>query len=71
MPQINKPDTTKYGYLAFSHNGKQAEVWADTQLQARDLAIAHFKPPKSKRHLVTVHLCEKPGGEQVTHVVDF
>ncbi len=53
------------GYIAF-FNGKQYEVHAETSFQAQEKAIAYFKPAKSKRHLVYVHLAEKDG-EQVTH----
>lgn len=70
-PKINQPDLAKWGYIAFSHNGKQAEVWATSSLQARDLAVVYFKSPKSKKHLVHVVLCEKPGGVQVEQTANF
>lgn len=60
-PRINTPADGRCGYIAFSHNGQQAEVWADTSFAASELARTYFKPPKSKRHLVTVHLCEVNG----------
>lgn len=53
------------GYKAF-YNGKEADIYADTLLQAKEKAIAHFKPAKSKRHMVHVHLCEK-NGETILH----
>ncbi|MPR11943.1 hypothetical protein [Microvirga tunisiensis] len=54
------------GYKAF-YNGRETDIHADTLLQAKEKAVAFFKPPKSKTHMVHVHLCEKDG-EQVTHV---
>lgn len=53
------------GYLAF-FNGKQIEVYAASSYAAQQKAIAHFKPAKSKAHLVTAYLCEK-AGEPVVH----
>ena len=70
-PKINAEDKTKDGDSCFSGTGNEAEVWATTQAQALELARGYFKPPKSKRHLVHVHLAERPGGVQVTHVADF
>ena len=62
--KINNETDGKCGYLAL-YNGKQAEVWADTMLAAKTLAVAYFKPPKSRTHLVSVHLCESNGGPVV------
>ena len=53
------------GYLAF-YNGHQMEVYAERLIDAKDKAVAAFKPPKSKRHMVSVVLCEKEG-EVVVH----
>lgn len=53
------------GYIAFFGENR-IEVHADTSYAAQQKAIAHFRPAKSKRHLVTVHLAEQ-NGEQVTH----
>lgn len=47
-----------FGYLAF-YNGKQFELFASSIAEAKDLAIAWFKPPKSKQHMVHVYLAEK------------
>lgn len=61
-----------HGYKAF-YDRKTVDVYADTQLQARDKAVAHFKVPKSKQHMVSVMLCEKDvdpatgKGTQVVH----
>lgn len=73
MPQINQPSAGKFGYCAFYSDTRthmNADVWADTLLQAKERALAYFKPPKSKQHLVTVMLAEK-NGEPVVHVADL
>ncbi len=57
------------GYIAF-FNGKQHELYADSLLDAKEKAIEHFKPAKSKRHLVSVVLAEK-NGQPVTHNPDY
>jgi hypothetical protein len=51
------PTQGKYGYIAL-YQGKRHELYADSLYAAKQTAIAHFKPPKSKQHLVTVHLAE-------------
>ena len=53
------------GYKAF-YNGKTADIYAETQYKAFEAAVAKFNPPKSKRHMVSVVLCEK-AGETVIH----
>jgi hypothetical protein len=55
----------RFGYIAF-FGDRQHELYAHSALAAQDAAIVFFKPPKSKRHMVHVHLCEKDG-EQVVH----
>ena len=57
------------GYIFF-YNDKRLEVYAETLYAAQLKAIEHFKPPKSKRHMVHGMLAEK-NGEQVTHVPTF
>ena len=52
------------GYIAF-YKGKQIEVCAKTSLEARDKAAIIFKA--SKAYQVTVMLCEREDGSQVTH----
>lgn len=59
----------KHGYKAF-FNGKEAEVFADSQYGAQLKAIEFFKPRKKQEHMVHVHLCELQG-EPVTHTPDF
>lgn len=55
-----------HGYIGF-YNGKRVEIYADSLYQAKLKALDHFKPPKSKVHMVSVVLAEKDG-EAVTHV---
>lgn len=57
------------GYIAF-FQGKRYELYATNMFEAKDLAIAHFKPAKNKQHLVSVHLAEKDG-QEVVHTPDF
>lgn len=53
------------GYKGF-YNGKECEILAESAYAAQQKAIAHFKPAKSKTHMVHVALCEI-AGKQVTH----
>jgi hypothetical protein len=48
------------GYVCF-FNGKRHELHANDAWDAKQKAIAHFKPKKSEQHLVSVHLAEKDG----------
>ena len=59
---------TLNGYVCL-FNGKRFECHAETTFQAQQKAIEHFRPTKSKRHLVFVMLAEK-NSQQVTHVPD-
>ena len=52
------------GYVCFYRN-KRIEVYADTSIQARDIAAAKFKAKKA--YEVTTVLAEK-NGETVTHI---
>ena len=54
-------------YLGY-YQGKQLEVFASTLLEAKTKALIEFKPPKSKAHLVSVHLV-KVGGRQVETII--
>jgi hypothetical protein len=56
-----------YGYIAL-YQDKRTELYASSLYEAKVKALEHFKPPKSKRHLVTVHLAEADG-ETVTQVI--
>ena len=53
------------GYVCFYYH-KRIEVYADSLFAAKEKAVAEFKAPKSKRHMVSVMLAEK-GGEPVVH----
>ncbi len=50
----------RLGYVAF-YNRQKWEGFADSLYAAKLLAIAHFKAPKSKAHLVAIALAEKDG----------
>ncbi len=56
------------GYIGF-FQGKRVEIYAETQYGALVQALAHFKPRKSMRCLVSVVLAEKDG-KTVTHTAD-
>lgn len=56
-----------FGYIAL-YQSKRAEIYAESLYAAKMQALEHFKPPKSKRHLVSVHLAEVDG-ETVTQVI--
>lgn len=57
------------GYVCF-YNGKRIEVHANTTLEALGKAMEQFKPPKSKRHMVSVVLAEKDS-ESIVHASNF
>jgi hypothetical protein len=46
--------------------GRRWSCVADTSFEAQAMAVTHFKPPKSKRHMVFV-LIVKKDGEAVSH----
>lgn len=56
------------GYAVFYKGSRSSlDVYADTSYHAQ-LKAAEFLQVKPKhRHLISVVLCEKPGGEQVVH----
>lgn len=56
-------------YKAF-YKGKEIEVEATSSYGAQLKAAEVLKVKESKRHDITVVLCEKDGKE-VTHVADF
>lgn len=58
--------TTQNVYQAFYDGRPSIEVRAASMLKAKELAIAHYKPPKSKRHMVSVVLTEL-AGQTVIH----
>lgn len=55
------------GYIVFYENKPKLEVYAKTSYEAYEMGVAHFKPPKSKRHLVHAHLAEVDG-KTITHI---
>ena len=46
-----------HGYIAF-YNRDTKEIRAESLYEAKQKAIAHFKPPKSKQHLIAIELVE-------------
>ena len=46
------------GYIAF-YEGNRLEFYSSSLAAAKDKAVLYFKPPKSKKHMVHVHLAEK------------
>ena len=44
-------------YIAF-YNGRKIELWARTSYAAQLRAITEFNAPKSKHHMVHVHLAD-------------
>lgn len=57
------------GYIFF-YNGRQVELYAHSLSDAKLQALKHFKPPKSKEHMVHGMLAERDD-ETVTHTADF
>jgi hypothetical protein len=55
------------GYIALCR-AQRYELHAASAYAAWQRAVEHFKLPRSKRHLVTVHLAEQDG-ETVTQVI--
>jgi hypothetical protein len=64
--QINQKQPGDNGYVYF-YNGKRIEVYASSLSAANDKAVAHFKPPKSKRHMVHGMIAEDKDGKPVIH----
>ncbi len=65
---MNTTDAPLNGYIAL-YGSQRHEIRTNAGLYAAKLlALAYFHPPKSKRHLVTVHLAEK-AGDTVTQVI--
>lgn len=61
---MNQEKST-YGYICF-YNWKQYECYADSLYGAKQKAIAFFRPPVKKQHMISVMLAEK-NGETVIH----
>lgn len=60
---------TLNGYIGF-YNCKRVELYAENQFAAREAALAFFRPPKSRNHMVHVVLAEIEG-KPVVHSPDF
>lgn len=56
------------GYIAL-YKGKQIEVYAKTSLAAQELAAVRFGVKPNKTYLISVYLCEKSDGSEVTQVI--
>lgn len=52
------------GYIFF-FNGRRVELQAESMYSAHQKAVAHFKPAKSKAHMVHGALAEKSGAAVV------
>jgi hypothetical protein len=59
----------KLGYVCF-FNTERHELYAKSLWDAKQKAIAFFKPKRKDEHMVSVLLAEKDG-KPVTHVADF
>ena len=63
---INQKQPGDSGYVYF-YNSQRIELYAKNAADAKDKAVAHFKPPKSKRHMVHGMIAEDKDGQQVVH----
>lgn len=59
----------KLGYVCFFKNERH-ELYAKSLWDAKQKAIAFFKPKRKDEYMVSVLLAEKDGSP-VTHVADF
>ena len=57
-------DSALCGYVCF-YNSKRIELYATSLFEAKTKAVALFKPPKSKQHMISVCLAERPDGSEV------
>lgn len=69
-PVIGQKDGKNHGYVGFYQN-REVDIYASSLYAAKQAAVAHFKPPKSRAHTVHVHLAETPDGKQYKHTADF
>lgn len=67
-PCMNQPPL--YGYVFF-YQAQRLELHAASLYDARQQALAKFKPPKSRAHLVHGMLAARPDGQPVVHSPDF
>jgi hypothetical protein len=59
---MNLPELHQY---ACFYSGKETEISAAELYEAKLKAIDHFKPPKSKRHMISVVLIQRSDGSPV------
>lgn len=59
-------DESLCGYVGF-YNGKRHELRAPSLYAAKQAMVLHFKAPRSKEHMVSVMLAERPDGSEVVH----
>ena len=52
----------EFDYLCF-YNGKEHLVKATSSFEAQQIAVKHFKPIKSKTHMVHVHLIKEKSND--------
>lgn len=70
LTPINQKQPGDCGYIC-TFDGKNVALYAKDLYAAKKAAIAHFKPRKSKEHLVTPYLCEKQDGSQYVQSTSF
>lgn len=63
---INQKQEGDSGYVFF-YNGKRIELYANSLADAKDKAVAHFKPSKTKRHMVHGMIAEDKEGKPIVH----
>ena len=63
---INQKQPGDKGYVYFYQN-KRIELYAASQLAAKEIAVAYFKPPKSKKHMVHGMVAEDASGNVIVH----
>lgn len=63
---INQKQPGDSGYIYF-YNGKEIALYAPNLAAAKDKAVAYFKPPKSKRHMIHGMIAEDSSGAPVVH----
>ena len=52
----------EFDYLTF-YNGKEHPVKAASSFEAQQIAVKHFKPIKSKTHMVHVYLIKEKSND--------
>lgn len=63
---INQKQPGDSGYVYF-YNGQRIELYAKSAVDAKDKAVAYFKAPKTKRHMVYGMIAEDKDGNPVIH----